>query len=575
MENGTCTGLGCCQTSIPKNVSRVDVSLRSDHKYRDVWNFSGCGYAFVVEKTAFTFYPQNISSLRHVENLPMVLDWTIGKRTCGEAMANSSAYAYAYACRSVNSVCYDADNGYGYRCNCTPGYQGNPYLHGGCQDINECQNSNDCEKHCVNTAGSFKCTCPKGYYGDGTKSGKGCIHKVSLIFRLVSEISIGIIVLLVSACWIYLLLQRRRLVKMRQRYFRQNGGILLQEKLRGKEGSSNTTISFSFTELKKATDTFHSSKIIGQGGYGTVYKGSLPDSRVVAIKKSKEVPKQVDQFTNEVIVLSQINHRNVVKLLGCCLETKVPLLVYEFVSNGTLYEHVHNKAKARHLSWDMRLKIAAETAGVLSYLHSEASTPIVHRDVKTSNILLDHNLTAKVSDFGASRLFPLDHAELTTLVQGTFGYLDPEYMQMSQLTEKSVVYSFGVVLAELLTGRKAVCNDRPEEERSLANFFLSVVEREEVLFQVLEENIGVREGDKDVVMRVAALAKRCLNVRGDERPCMKEVEMELEAVRFGGGKHSSIHAEDEESVHGDDGFNSLTSFEGTSTTSMGFDSVKG
>lgn len=129
VENGTCTGLGCCQTSIPKNVSWVDVSLRSDHKYRDVWNFSGCGYAFVVEKTAFTFYPQNISSLRQVENLPMVLDWTIGKRSCGEAMANSSAYA----CRGVNSICYDADNGYGYRCNCTPGYQGNPYLDGGCQ----------------------------------------------------------------------------------------------------------------------------------------------------------------------------------------------------------------------------------------------------------------------------------------------------------------------------------------------------------------------------------------------------------------------------------------------------------
>ncbi|KAL0314139.1 UNVERIFIED_CONTAM: Wall-associated receptor kinase [Sesamum angustifolium] len=214
------------------------------------------------------------------------------------------------------------------------------------------------------------------------------------------------------------------------------------------------------------------------------------------------------------LVLSQINHRNVVRLLGCCLETEAPLLVYEFISNGTLSSHIHNQARARFLSWDIRLRIAAEAAGVLSYLHSAAATPIIHRDVKSDNILLDHSFTAKVSDFGASRLVPLDHTQLSTMVQGTFGYLDPEYMQTNQLTEKSDVYSFGVVLLELLTGRKAITFDKPEEEKNLANFFLSVLKRER-LFQVLDDNIlGDDRNIREQITEVARLAQGCLNVKG-------------------------------------------------------------
>ena len=336
--------------------------------------------------------------------------------------------------------------------------------------------------------------------------------------------------MLVGSTWLYLIVKKRKLIRLKEKFFKQNGGLFLEQQLSRQKASTKTTKIFTVEELKKATNNLDVGRIIGQGAFGTVYKGFLLNNRIVAIKKSKTIDQgQIEQFINEVVVLTQINRRNVVELLGCCLETQVPLLVYEFVTNGTLFKHIHHKSNASPLLWEIRLRIAIQTADALSYLHSEASTPIIHRDVKSTNILLDDNYIAKVSDFGASRLVPLDQTQLATMVQGTIGYLDPEYLLTSQLTEKSDVYSFGVVLVELLTGELVLSFDSSEEERSIAMYFLSSL-KEERLFEVIEDHI-VEEGNKEQLKQVAELAKACLEVKGEERPTMKEVAMELSGIR--------------------------------------------
>ena len=300
---------------------------------------------------------------------------------------------------------------------------------------------------------------------------------INILLLSIVGTGVGLIVMLVCCSWLYLIVKQRKFIKLKEKFFTQNGGIILQQQLSGQENSTETAKIFTTEELKKATNNYDETLIIGRGGFGTVYKGFLSDNRIVAIKKAKIVDQsQIEQFINEVVVLSQINHRNVVKLLGCCLETSVPLLVYEFIPNGTLCEYIHNEKKVSTISWETCIRIVTEIAEALSYLHSAASTPIIHRDVKSSNILLDSSYTVKVSDFGASRLVPLDQTEVATMVQGTIGYLDPEYLHTSQLTEKSDVYSFEVVLIELLTRRKAVLFDKPEIERSLVTYFLISLE---------------------------------------------------------------------------------------------------
>ncbi|KAL1819123.1 hypothetical protein ACET3Z_013992 [Daucus carota] len=534
-ENETCSGSGCCQ--VPINVVQYfRAYLHSYNDHTNVSSFNRCGFAFMGEKGSFTF--RGKSDLadpvafwnRTRQSVPIVLDWVIGNKSCTEA-----AHLKSSVCKYPNSYCIDGilARGYkGYQCKCNEGYEGNPYLSSGCQDINECERNHDCEQLCINTNGTYSCSCEHGHYTDPSDL-KRCIVKSSKpqVIIFVIGTAIACILVITGMNWLYCIMHKRKQSQLREKFFHQNGGLLLKQQSISEGGSVESTKHFTYEELKKATNNYAADRIVGQGGYGIVYKGILPNQRVVAVKRSKVLdPSQIDQFINEVVVLAQVNHRNVVKLLGCCLECEVPLLVYEFISNGTLFHHVHSTYGG--LSWlslDNRLRVAAESAGALAYLHSAASMPIMHRDVKLANILLDDNYVAKISDFGASRLVPMDQTKVITLVQGTLGYLDPEYFHTGELTDKSDVYSFGVVLAELLTGRKPICMENSVEEKNLATYFISSL-KEKKLFQVLDRRV-VREGSMDQLQNAAQLVKRCLNLNGEERPAMKDVVTEIESLR--------------------------------------------
>ncbi|KAM7478112.1 hypothetical protein LguiA_026325 [Lonicera macranthoides] len=362
--------------------------------------------------------------------------------------------------------------------------------------------------------------------------------------------SVGTIFWLFGLRGVYKEIKRRNKIKLiKKKFFERNGGLLLQKQLSsGEEGNVEKCKLFTSKDLEKATDQYNKNRIIGKGGQGTVYKGMLTDGRIVAVKVSAKLDENnLEQFINEVVILSHINHRNVVKLSGCCLETEVPLLVYEFIPNGTLFQYIHEKNEEFPLSWDVRLRIATEVASALSYLHLAASRPIYHRDIKSTNILLDEKYKAKLADFGTSRTIAIDQTHLTTRVSGTFGYFDPEYFRSSQFTEKSDVYSFGVVLVELLTSQKPISSTRSEEMRSLTTYFM-VALKEKRLFDILDAQVQ-NEGRKEGIKRVANLAKRCLNLSGRKRPTMREVILELEGIRIPNAA-STINELDEEGEYG-------------------------
>ncbi|KAH0874437.1 hypothetical protein HID58_071799 [Brassica napus] len=365
----------------------------------------------------------------------------------------------------------------------------------------------------------------------GVKGSLKCVfsnHRLAIGFGS----SFGSLIFIGGIYGLYRFIRKQRRLNQKKKFFKRNGGLLLQQQLISTEGSVEKTRVFSSRELKKATLNFCLTRILGQGGQGTVYKGMLVDGRIVAVKKSKVVDEdKLEEFVNEVVILSQINHRNIVKLLGCCLETDVPVLVYEFIPNGNLFEHLHEDESDDHTmtTWEVRLRIAIDIAGALSYLHSAASSPIYHRDVKSTNIMLDEKYRAKVSDFGTSRTVTVDHTHLTTVVSGTVGYVDPEYFQSSQFTDKSDVYSFGVVLAELITGEKSVSFLRSQENRTLSTYFILAM-KENRLFDIIDARI--RDGCKlNQVIATANLARKCLNLKGRKRPSMREVSMELEKIR--------------------------------------------
>lgn len=285
---------------------------------------------------------------------------------------------------------------------------------------------------------------------------------------------------------------------------------------------------FSYEEMASATNSFDNSCMIGQGGYGKVYKGIRSDGTIVAIKRAQEGSLQGErEFLTEIELLSRVHHRNLVSLIGYCDEEGEQMLIYEFMSNGTLREHLSGKSK-EPLSFAMRVRIAMGSAKGILYLHTEADPPIFHRDIKATNILLDSKFTAKVADFGLSRLAPVPDLEgvvpghVSTVVKGTPGYLDPEYFATHKLTDKSDVYSLGVVFLELISGMPPISHGK--------NIVRVVNEAFRVgnTFSIIDDKMG--SYPSECVERFLSLALRCCQEEPELRPSMAEVVRELDTI---------------------------------------------
>ncbi|XP_073525987.1 uncharacterized protein [Phyllobates terribilis] len=478
-----------------------------------------CSYVGLAESDPTTGYHFNLSaaSLQKEASVPVVLNWLY------DLLLDPSTTNFQDGRCDLNAY---LDTGL-YSCSCPNGQVGNPYLPNACHEVEECAS---CDGNCIilevdsyNTTIKYECL------SDSRTWKKR--HPWAIPVIIGASFAIGSLLLLLGCSWLYRLMKRWKAIRKKAKNFKRNGGLLLHQQNSSNEGSIEGAKVFTSNELATATDHFNENRILGQGGQGTVYKGMLVDGRIIAVKKAKKVDaNQSNQFINEMVILSQINHRNIVKLLGCCLETDVPLLVYEYVPNGTLYHHIHDPTEEFQITWKMRLQIAIDVAGAIAYLHSSSSVPIYHRDIKSSNILLDEKYKPKVSDFGASRTNPIDQTHLTTGVKGTFGYVDPEYFQTNQLTEKSDVYSFGVVLVELLTGEKPVRSASFGDERGLVAYFLSSSESSNLSEMV--DNRIVKECCEEELMAYCSLAKRCLQLHGKQRPTMKEVEFVLEGMKL-------------------------------------------
>ncbi|XP_076920153.1 putative serine/threonine-protein kinase PBL10 [Bidens hawaiensis] len=300
--------------------------------------------------------------------------------------------------------------------------------------------------------------------------------------------------------------------------------------------------SFSYSDLRTATRNFRPDSVLGEGGFGSVFKGWIDEQSFAASKPGAGVVVAVKrlnpdgfqghrEWLAEVNYLGQFSHSNLVKLIGYCLEDEHRLLVYEFMPRGSLENHLFRRGSYfQPLSWTLRLKVALGAAKGLAFLHS-AETKVIYRDFKTSNVLLDSDYNAKLSDFGLAKDGPTgDKSHVSTRVMGTYGYAAPEYLATGQLTVKCDVYSFGVVLLEMLTGRRAVDKNRPKGEQSLVEWAKPYLPHKRKLFRVLDNRL---EGQYtlDGAHAAANLALRCVLMDPRFRPSMADVVKELELLQ--------------------------------------------
>nr|XP_023918470.1 probable receptor-like protein kinase At5g24010 [Quercus suber] len=354
------------------------------------------------------------------------------------------------------------------------------------------------------------------------------------VIKIIVSVSSGAFVILIIV--LVLRLKYRKAVPDQSLTGLLFGGISFNRLSEGSANSSlpsnlNLSWRISLGEILYATKNFNAKLLIGEGGFGKVYKGVLRNGIKVAVKRSEARHGQgLEEFQTEIIVLSQIRHQHLVSLIGYCDERSEMILVYEFMEKGTLREHLYhsndNSKTASELSWKQRLEICIGAATGLRYLHTGPAGGIIHRDVKSTNILLDEKYVAKVADFGLSKSGLPDPENFTMGVKGSFGYLDPEYLTTLQLTEKSDVYSFGVVLLEILCARPAINNLLPMDEMNLAEWGM-LWQRKGQLEKIVDPFL-VGKIKPSSLRKFGETAEKCLKANSVERPKMQEVLYDLQ-----------------------------------------------
>ncbi|VVB18276.1 unnamed protein product [Arabis nemorensis] len=468
------------------NLSRCETSVRcldrattdSDvMSIGDVVNRSDCKYWFSsITPESKDTKPRFSLSLGRIK-----LDWWI-KKGCSNTTCSENAN-----CNVVKLP----GGGFGHRCACNEGFRGDAFtVHGGCRSVHK----------------------RKG------------LHKLIV---LGTGILIGV-TLIAFLIFTYIYRYKRSAFSSR---------TPIANRLLCELAGNSSVPFYTYKEIEKATDSFSDKNKLGTGAYGTVYAGEFPNSSWVAIKRLRQIDtSSIDQVVNEIKLLSSVSHPNLVCLLGCCISHGEPLLIYEFMPNGTLSEHLQHERGHTPLSWSLRLSIASQTADAIAHLHSSVNPPIYHRDIKSSNILLDYEFNSKISDFGLSRLgmsTDFEASHISTAPQGTPGYLDPQYHQDFHLSDKSDVYSFGVVLIEIISGFKVIDFTRPYDEVNLAVLAVDRIGRGRVV-DIIDPCLRTENNPKMFasIQNLAELAFRCLSFHRNMRPTMIEVKEDLQRIKL-------------------------------------------
>lgn len=306
------------------------------------------------------------------------------------------------------------------------------------------------------------------------------------------------------------------------------------EAMRLDSAARNPLTAFSFEELRKVTNGFRQDSLIGGGGFGRVYKGAVgtgePLQVAVKVHDGDNSFQGHREWLAEVIFLGHLSHPNLVKLVGYCCEDDHRVLVYEYMPLGSVESHLFSRVMAP-LPWATRMKIALGAARGLAFLH-EAEKPVIYRDFKTSNILLDYDFNSKLSDFGLAKDGPVgDMSHVSTRIMGTYGYAAPEYIMTGHLTAMSDVYSYGVVLLELVTGRKSLDKSRPVREQTLTDWALPMLTHKKKVLAIVDPRIGFDDYPVRSVQKAAMLAYHCLNRNPKARPLMRDIVASLEPLQ--------------------------------------------